>query len=129
MTPTPPNLRLDHIGTEERPYLYRLVEPVTITLFDGSELTIPAGYETNFASVPRKLQGMFPTQGPAISIASLVHDYLYDTRTFPINWAEKRRADREFLYLLEKFSPEKETRNKMMFVAVKLFGRKQFREE
>ncbi|GAB3320155.1 hypothetical protein GCM10027299_13460 [Larkinella ripae] len=125
----PPEIVVKYIGNRKRTSLWELVSSLQVELSDGSLLDIPAGYTTNFASVPRILWNILPPFGISVCIASLVHDYLYDTRKDGRDWKEKQRADKEFRHLLMKYNPEGETANKFMYVGVKLFGRKQFREE
>jgi hypothetical protein len=56
---------------------WELYEPFEETLSDGSTILIPAGYVTDFASVPMLLWSFFPPIGK-YNRAALVHDYLYD---------------------------------------------------
>ncbi len=121
-----PRIVGEYAGTVERPVYFKLTEPAQIELSDGSILVIPAGYSTNYASIPRFLWSVLPPLGIGVTPASLAHDYLYAIRKLPIDWNEKKRADLEFKYLLDKYNPTAETANKMMYVAVKLFGRPNF---
>jgi hypothetical protein len=54
--------------------LFRLLEPVQVLDF-----TIPIGFETDFASVPKSLWNILPPLGRH-NKAALLHDYLYDNR-------------------------------------------------
>lgn len=62
--------------------VYELVEPLTYRLpvngnpDGGISVTVPVGYQTNFASTPRWLWPLFPPTG-WYSRAAIVHDYLY----------------------------------------------------
>lgn len=48
-------------------------------LSSGWEITIPAGFETDGASVPRLLWIAFPPFGGDYDEAAVLHDYLYRT--------------------------------------------------
>ena len=58
-------------------------------------ICVPAGFETDFASVPRLAQGLFPALGcwgrPAI-----IHDYLYQTRG-EASWFDDNTGKRTYL--------------------------------
>ncbi len=75
----------------EAPYSYYVTVP------GGETITVPAGYVTDFASVPRLFwtMGIDPLGKPAR--AAIIHDYLYSTggriKTPPYTKAE---ADRIF---------------------------------
>jgi len=43
---------------------------------DGDVLVVPAGSETDFASVPRLLQFLLPSADPRVVRAAVVHDFL-----------------------------------------------------
>lgn len=72
-----------------------LLEPLTyagVMDEDGFEdITIPAGFDTDFASVPR-LPLMFWILGDRADYAALLHDYLY--RTARVTRAQADRAFR-----------------------------------
>lgn len=56
----------------------RLDQPFAVSIgIDGGGLvvTVPAGFETDFASIPRPLWSIFPPAG-AWAEAAVVHDYL-----------------------------------------------------
>lgn len=65
----------DHDGRQ----LWELKSPLRFSLRfngEGITVTIPAGFITDFASVPRFLWPIFPPTGPWCE-ASVLHDYLY----------------------------------------------------
>lgn len=61
----------------------------------GQELTVPAGFVTDFASVPSALRGLVSPAGPHL-VPSIVHDYLYWNQT-----CSRDQADRIFALALE----------------------------
>lgn len=75
MTP----LRVEKIGQDGARALWRLLEPLS---YDsprlGRTVTVPAGFVTDFASVPR-LPLAFLMAGDKAHEAAVVHDWLYTT--------------------------------------------------
>lgn len=47
--------------------------------FSGLVIEVPAGYRTDFASIPRFFQRLFPAFGQYAE-AAVIHDYCYDTK-------------------------------------------------
>lgn len=66
---------------------YLLLEPLVT-----DEYTIPLGFVTDFASVPRVLWGIFPPNGKYRN-AAVVHDYMYVHAITGV----KKNADKLFL--------------------------------
>jgi len=54
---------------------WRLEKPLEVH-FAGVKIVVPAGFETDFASVPRCVQGLL-CEDSIFSVAAIVHDYLY----------------------------------------------------
>lgn len=78
---------------DERGNVYTLTVPI---IYCGLE--IPAGFESDGASVPRFFwRCVFPPGEPRALLAAFVHDFIY--RTHPTGWT-KQSADKEFYYLL-----------------------------
>lgn len=88
---------------------------------DGEAITIPAGYFTDFASVPRLPLAYYLAGGRGVRAATL-HDYLYEKR-HPRDW-----ADSVFYHaLLAEGEPKFIA--KAMHDAVRLAGGSQYRED
>lgn len=88
--------------------------------------TIPAGFITDFASVPRALWAVFPPTGP-YGKAAVVHDYLYVLggrlgSDLIVSRSETDRIFREAMATLGVGT----VRRWLMWVAVRLFGRGAF---
>ena len=69
-------LRLEALDDGRR---FRVIEPFRYfpgELHEGEPIVVPAGFETDFASVPRGLWNLFPPWG-RYGKAAVVHDYLY----------------------------------------------------
>jgi len=125
-----PEINAVYVGTRKGPYLWELTKPLIVTLADGVEYTVPEGYRTNFASIPPALQGIIPTMGPGVSIASAPHDHMYETHyreDLYGEWQARKLADDDFLFLLNQGAPDRLGRNRMMYDAVRVFGRKAWR--
>ena len=71
----------------ERGDILTLKEDLTVQ-WQGRELTVPAGFQCDGASVPRFLwSSVSPAIDPRTLRAAVVHDYLY--RNAPENWTRK----------------------------------------
>ncbi|MEV0295564.1 DUF1353 domain-containing protein [Nocardia sp. NPDC050710] len=75
---------------------WRLTEPL-IYQGDADEFTVPAGFRTDFASVPRALVWLVPRYG-AYTRAAILHDYLLKSKAVSPADADGlfRRCLREF---------------------------------
>ncbi len=81
----------------------------------GVMITVPAGFQTDFASVPRPFWGLFPPDG-VYTKAAVIHDYLYDTRI-----TSRLVADAIFLEAMGVLGVGHAQRL-MIFAAVRCFG-------
>lgn len=108
---------------------WELYEPFEETLSDGSTILIPAGYVTDFASVPMLLWSIFPPIGK-YNRAALVHDYLYDLQYKQKELGEKvarKFADDQFLFLANKINPNDAFRHYIMYLIIRCFGKTYWR--
>ena len=62
------------------PYRWRLVEDFGYESRAGRVLTVPAGFETDFASVPRLLWPILPLSDAVYDKAAVLHDYAVRNR-------------------------------------------------
>lgn len=76
---------------------------------------VPAGFETDFASIPRIFWNILPPIG-SYAQAAVVHDYLYQTRKI-----SRKEADLTFLLLMKSDGVNFLIRT-IMYWAVRLFG-------
>ena len=99
---------------DERGNVYTLLSPVT-----WCGLTIPAGFESDGASVPRFFwRVVFPPGDPPAMLAAFVHDYIY--RTHPDGF-DREEADRAFrLLLIDNGVPPIQAQ--LAYWGVRLFG-------
>ena len=95
--------------------VWKLIKDYTVEV-NGRKITIPKGFKTDFASVPRFLWNLIPPFG-RYGIPAIVHDYLYYSCELP-----KKEADEIFYRLmLERGVPK--LKAYLMYIAVRLFGR------
>jgi len=92
-----------------------LLEPLRYVSVAGEVIVVPAGFQTDFASVPRIFWAMFPPWG-RYSPAAVVHDYLYVVGGCP-----RIHADRMFLEAMEILGVSWFNRH-IMYRAVRLGG-------
>lgn len=93
-------VKVSHIRnfTESNPYsfwkrfrrggIWRVEEDITVYLSNGLFIRIPAGFETDFSSVPAPFWGLFPPYGNFL-LAALIHDYLYVNQIVSRKFADK----------------------------------------
>jgi hypothetical protein len=124
-----PEIHCKSLYTDKaKPWRFELLKDVVVTLSNGVRLIIPAGYKTDFASVPLLLRGIVQPGGNH-NLATLIHDWLYDTQysiTEKKDWRKDRLfADREMLYWLKK-SGVSWIKRQLMYYAVRLGGKSWF---
>jgi hypothetical protein len=103
---------------------WELYRSITFQTLAG-QVTVPAGYTTDFASVPVLLWGFFPPIGRH-NRATILHDYWYDNRLFEAEFGStlaRKMADVELYERLKAVEPHKPIRNYLMYRACRLFGR------
>lgn len=84
-------------------------------------IAIPAGFETDFASIPRVLWAVLPPTGP-YGKAVLVHDAIYRT---PAILCSRREGDRVLLEAMEELGVGWWTRQ-IIYRGVRFGGRRYF---
>lgn len=76
-------VRVEQVAIVNGVTWYELLEPISIhftTDEQGFDIEVPAGFRTDFASVPRWLWAIFPPTGEW-SAVSVLHDWLYRRTT------------------------------------------------
>jgi hypothetical protein len=68
--------QMDSDKTAEGRGLWELVTPLEYQADDGTVYSVPIGFKTDFASVPR-IPGVFDMFGDRANLAATLHDYLY----------------------------------------------------
>ncbi|EEC0864570.1 DUF1353 domain-containing protein [Salmonella enterica subsp. enterica] len=105
-------------------YLWRVHEPFEFYLSEDNSdvISVPAGFVTDLASVPRIFWALLPPDGKYAK-AAIIHDYLYDNAL-----RTKKEADRIFLDGMTVLGVPKWKRT-IMYWAVRLFGRGMYGQE
>lgn len=99
---------------DSRGNIFTLLRPVSVC-----GITVPAGFESDGASVPRLFWGVvFPRDDRQALCAAICHDYIY--RTHPAAW-KRSDADDAFLFLLEQGGVPWLRRTRA-YIGVRLFG-------
>ena len=100
--------------------------------YGSRSIRIPAGFVTDFASVPKAFWSIVPPYGKYTK-AAVLHDYLYHMKGFPREtWESKipytrKECDRIFLQAMEVLGVGR-TKRYIMYQAVRLFGGKSWRK-
>ena len=97
---------------------WTLLEPFTYHIGfkdSGNSITVPAGFVTDFASVPNPLRGFIPQWG-IYGKAAVLHDYIYLTHDLT-----RLEADNLFLEAMVALNTPRWQRT-VMFLAVRIFG-------
>ncbi|EBL9832047.1 phage tail protein [Salmonella enterica] len=99
-------------------YNWRVHEPFAFYLSDDESdvISVPAGFVTDLATVPRIFWVLLPPDGKYAK-AAIIHDYLYDNAL-----RTKKEADKIFLDGMAVLGVPKWKRI-IMYWAVRLFGR------
>ena len=107
---------IEHIGGKAP---WRLTKPLVVCI-NARLYTVPKGYCTDLASVPR-IPFVFARYGGKANVPAIWHDWLYDGcegRKFT-----RKDADEMFLAKMEMLNdPPSHLQRKMMYYAVRLFG-------
>ena len=93
------------------PFRYRISER-----YSNEIISIPVGYITDFASIPRFCWGLIGHPAGKHGKAAVVHDFLYSEHTY-----SRKRSD-EIFYEAMGVSGVVRWRRKIIYNAVRLFG-------
>ena len=99
-----------------------LVKEIKVKLRNGYRIIVPAGFKTDFASVPRIFWSVISPIGKGYTSAAIVHDYLYSTHQ-----VTKKEADNIFLWLMQRDGVSYLKRY-AMYWSVRLFGGKAWKK-
>jgi Protein of unknown function (DUF1353) len=82
--------------SEEGPIAQVLVEPLVYVTVAGETITIPVGFVTDYASIPRIFWNILPPDGDA-RFPAILHDYLYSLRGWAPCFKTRKACDDLFL--------------------------------
>lgn len=106
------NLKVELINNEGK--RWKVLEDLEYE-YNGIKIVVPAGYKTDFASVPR-IHGIFELVGNMGHAAATVHDYLYST-----GMLSRKDSDKVLLQALRATEVGK-PRSMIMYAGVRAFG-------
>lgn len=96
----------------------------------GGYVKVPEGFVTDFASVPRLFWNILPPWG-VYGKAAVVHDFLYQYKTYVDAYGMTRKATKDFaditFFNAMSVLDVKPWKKKVMYFAVKYFGNKAWR--
>lgn len=102
---------------KQKPFIVKEPFYFASDVLGGIVIEVPAGYRTDFATIPRLFWRVLPPYG-RYGKAAVIHDYLVDAR-FP--WCDNRKAAAVFLEGMAVLCVPRPVRT-VMFWAVRLFG-------
>ena len=73
---------------------WRVVNDFTVVLDDGRSITVPHGFITDKASVPRAVWWLIPRDDKYIVDGALIHDNLYLHQKIEGHWISRLEADK-----------------------------------
>lgn len=83
---------------------------------DEVEVIVPEGFVTDFASIPRPLWSIFPPTDARYSVATIIHDRLYETHEL------SRAGADELMCRISAMTGTPAWKRRAMFAAVRAFG-------
>lgn len=98
---------------------WKLLKPLTYDYL-GTHITAPAGFVTDFASVPR-IPLVFSVFGDRAHEAATIHDYLYSIKH------NRKQADSVFKQALLEDPYISDWKAQAMYIAVRAWGWKYYR--
>jgi len=114
-------LRVELVYEGEQRCIWKLTDPLVYS-GAGLEITVPVGFQTDFASIPRRvLEWQLWFQfGGKFNAEAVIHDYLYRIDSVP-NMGQGV-ADNHLLFMLEESRRYSHTFCAMVHSAVSDFG-------
>ncbi len=101
-------------------YKYVLGKSVEVQI-DDVAITIPKGFETDLASIPRWYWSILSPNNTSLVAPAILHDYLYACETY---FTQKESDDIFYMAMIEgNVSPSTAYQ---MYLAVRLFGKKHY---
>lgn len=104
------------LETKQRGRAMWLLQRMFLVIINGRSFKIPAGFEFDFASVPRMLWPIVPPIDPKYAAASLLHDMAYAAMLWP-----RKYCDQLFLAAMKESGAPKWKRS-LMYIAVRIGG-------
>jgi hypothetical protein len=105
---------------------WRLAAPLLYWTTQGDHVHVPAGFVTDFASIPRGLWNLFPPAGP-YAPAAVIHDFLYRGGALHNRRPSRRETDAVFYDAMRELGISS-TKRFVIWLAVRVFGRRAYQE-
>lgn len=105
----------------DTPGFWKLEDEFTATI-SGREFTVPAGFITDLASIPRFFWRILPPFG-RYTAAAVLHDYLYSEQFVP-----RDKADWVFMMSMKALNVHP-IKVAAMYRAVRMFGRRAWKNK
>ena len=121
----PQELKVSPVGTGGKWRLNSDFSYIPSNKLKTKKIVIPAGFKTNFASVPRIFRNVIQQWGEHGN-AAIVHDYLYTVGCIPE--VTRKTADQIFLNAM-KYSNVGFFKRQLMYRTVRLFGAMNWKKE
>ena len=103
-------------------HFWILKEPIRVQFkneeHEDKSFTVPAGFQTDLASIPRAFRSFIPQVG-GYNLAAIIHDYCY--RDPSMRWMDKEEADMLFRIGMEQAGVGR-FRRTVIYRAVSWFG-------
>ena len=97
--------------------IWEVMEEFTYKVFNSTAMiTVPVGYITDFASIPRLCWRLIGYPAGKYGKAAVIHDFLYSSHRY-----SRKRSD-EILYEAMGVSGVVRWRRKIIYWAVRMFG-------
>ncbi len=109
-------MKLRKVYSDDKPTRFELVEDYCFRHLNGEIIRIPAGYRSDFASVPRLLWWFIPPHGFSAE-PSVIHDYLYDNQI-------STRLDADLKFYRDLYPVLPKWQSLLMFITVRLFAKR-----
>lgn len=100
---------------------WTLTAPLVYVTQRGDTFEIPAGFQTDFASIPQALWSLVGDPGGPWAPAAVVHDFLYRSGIVP-----RAEADRTFREAMADLGGESAVKRWLMWGALRLAGWKAY---
>jgi len=97
-----------------------LVEPLVYISGTGERFEIPAGFKTDYASIPKIFRNIYEPSGPA-RFPAILHDYLYQKLGAGPHYKNRKQSDDLFLEAMQLVGVDLLQR-RLIYQAVRTFG-------
>lgn len=109
---------------------FKVVEPFTYYRENNEKevLTVPAGFETDFASIPRIFWNIYPPTGGGTKRTSYGKCAVLHDAAYQFGWYSRKECDKLFLEAMEAIGVGKFTRY-LFYYCVRLFAKNHYMKD